>query len=183
MACLATGCVTRKAYDVLEAQNEKLDMNTSRDALSEFAGTWRRFEYKGEFQSVPVYDDYAHHPTEIKATLEGVRELYPERDITIVFEPHTFSRTSMLFDDFAKVFSYADRVLLLPIYAARDDNPKGISSRELAVKSLDYNKNVLYVPTYEDAIQNLKEATKSNDVIVILGAGSITKLAGELVAL
>ena len=165
------------------AQNEKLDTNTSRDALSEFAGTWRRFEYKGEFQGVPVYDDYAHHPTEIKATLEGVRELYPERDITIVFEPHTFSRTSMLFDDFAKVFSYADRVLLLPIYAAREDNPKGISSRELAVKSLDYNKNVLYVPTYEDAIQNLKEATKSNDVIVVLGAVSITKLAGELVAL
>ena len=163
------------------AQHEKLDISTSREALSDFAGTWRRFEYKGEFQGVPVYDDYAHHPTEIKATLEGVRELYPDKDITIVFEPHTFSRTSILFDDFAKVFSYADRVLLLPIYASREDNPLRISSRELAVKALEYNKNVLYVPTYEAALLNLKEATKENDVIVILGAGTITTLAGELV--
>lgn len=163
------------------ARHEKLDMDEAQTALSEFTGTWRRFEYKGEFQGVPVYDDYAHHPTEIKATLDGVRELYPEKDITIVFEPHTYSRTGMLFEDFAKAFGYADRVLLLPIYAAREDNPHGISSRELAVKSLEHNKNVLYVPTYEAAIDTLKDATKANDVIVVLGAGNITKLAGELV--
>ena len=164
------------------ARHEKLSLDQSREALSEFTGTWRRFEYKGEFQGVPVYDDYAHHPTEIRATLEGVRELYPDKDITIVFEPHTFSRTGMLFDDFARAFAHADRVLLLPIYAAREANPDGISSRELAVKSLEYNKNVLYVPSYEDAIETLKDATKQNDVIVVLGAGNITKLAGDLVA-
>lgn len=164
------------------ARHEKLNVEESKKTLSEFAGTWRRFEYKGEFQGVPVYDDYAHHPTEIKATLEGVRELYPNKDITIVFEPHTYSRTGMLFDDFAKAFAHADRVLLMPIYAAREDNPDGISSRELAVKSLEYNKNVLYVPSYESAIETLKDATKHNDVIVVLGAGNITKLAGELVS-
>lgn len=164
------------------ARHEKLNIDESKAALAEFAGTWRRFEYKGEFQGVPVYDDYAHHPTEIKATLDGVRELYPDKDITIVFEPHTYSRTGMLFDDFARAFGHADRVLLLPIYAAREDNPDGISSRELAVKSLEYNKNVLYVPSYEDAIETLKDATKQNDVIVVLGAGNITKLATELVA-
>jgi UDP-N-acetylmuramate--alanine ligase len=163
------------------ARHEKLDSADASAALSDFAGTWRRFEYKGEFQGVPVYDDYAHHPTEIKATLDGVRELYPERNITIVFEPHTYSRTGSLFEDFAKAFGYADRVFLLPIYAAREDNPHGISSRELAVKSLEYNKNVLYVPSYEAAIETLKEATTANDVIVVLGAGNITKLAGELV--
>lgn len=164
------------------ARHEKLDIEIARAALSDFAGTWRRFEYKGEFQGVPVYDDYAHHPTEIKATLDGVRELYPEKDITIVFEPHTYSRTGVLFEDFAKAFAYADRVLLMPIYAAREDNPHGISSRELAVKALEYNKNVLYVPSYEVAIETLKDATKANDVIVVLGAGNITKLASELVA-
>jgi UDP-N-acetylmuramate--alanine ligase len=164
------------------ARHEKLDMEEGRRALADFAGTWRRFEYKGEFQGVPVYDDYAHHPTEIKATLDGVRELYPEKDITIVFEPHTYSRTGVLFEDFAKAFGYADRVLLMPIYAAREDNPHGISSRELAVKSLEYNKNVLYVPSYEAAIETLKDATKPNDVIVVLGAGNITKLASELTA-
>lgn len=163
------------------ARHEKLNLEQSREALSEFAGTWRRFEYKGEFQGVPVYDDYAHHPTEIMATLDGVRELYPNKDITIVFEPHTYSRTGMLFDDFARAFAHADRVLLLPIYAAREANPQGISSRELAVKSLEYNKNVLYVPSYEEAIETLKDATKQNDVIVVLGAGNITKLASELV--
>lgn len=165
------------------ARHEKLSVAESKAALAEFAGTWRRFEYKGEFQGVPVYDDYAHHPTEIKATLDGVRELYPNKDITIVFEPHTYSRTGMLFDDFARAFAHADRVLLMPIYAAREDNPDGISSRELAVKSLEYNKNVLYVPSYADAIETLKDATKQNDVIVVLGAGNITKLATELVAL
>ncbi len=164
------------------ARHEKLSVDESKVALAEFAGTWRRFEYKGEFQGVPVYDDYAHHPTEIKATLDGVRELYPNKDITIVFEPHTYSRTGMLFDDFARAFAHADRVLLMPIYAAREDNPDGISSRELAVKSLEYNKNVLYVPSYEAAIETLKDATKQNDVIVVLGAGNITKLATELVA-
>ena len=163
------------------ARHEKLSVEESKAALAEFAGTWRRFEYKGEFQGVPVYDDYAHHPTEIKATLDGVRELYPNKDITIVFEPHTYSRTGMLFDDFARAFAHADRVLLMPIYAAREENPDGISSRELAVKSLEYNKNVLYVPSYEDAIETLKDATKQNDVIVVLGAGNITKLATELV--
>jgi UDP-N-acetylmuramate--alanine ligase len=164
------------------ARHEKLSVDESKATLAEFAGTWRRFEYKGEFQGVPVYDDYAHHPTEIKATLDGVRELYPNKDITIVFEPHTYSRTGMLFDDFARAFAHADRVLLMPIYAAREDNPAGISSRELAVKSLEYNKNVLYVPSYEAAIETLKDATKQNDVIVVLGAGNITKLATELVA-
>jgi UDP-N-acetylmuramate--alanine ligase len=163
------------------ARHEKLSVEESKAALAEFAGTWRRFEYKGEFQGVPVYDDYAHHPTEIKATLDGVRELYPDKDITIVFEPHTYSRTGMLFDDFARAFAHADRVLLMPIYAAREDNPDGISSRELAVKSLEYNKNVLYVPSYAEAIETLKDATKQNDVIVVLGAGNITKLATELV--
>ena len=163
------------------AAHERLETGVVRDALSNFAGTWRRFEYRGEFKGVPVYDDYAHHPTEIKATLEGVRELYPDRDITIVFEPHTFSRTAMLFQEFAKAFAHADRVILLPIYAAREDNPKGVSSRELAVKALEYNKNVLYLPTYEDAIATLQDATKSTDVIIVLGAGNITNLATELV--
>ena len=163
------------------ARREKIETDVARNALIDFAGTWRRFEYKGEFQGVPVYDDYAHHPTEIRATIDSARELYPDKDVTIVFEPHTYSRTGSLFQDFAKVFGEADRVLLLPIYAAREDNPDGISSRELAVKSLEYNKNVLYVPTYEDATETLKDATKESDVIVVLGAGNITKLAAELV--
>jgi UDP-N-acetylmuramate--alanine ligase len=170
------------AAAIAAARQEKITVDESTKAVSEFAGTWRRFEFKGEFQGAYVYDDYAHHPTEIQATIGGVRELYPDKRLTIIFEPHTFSRTASLFDDFAKTFSFADRVMLLPIYAAREDNPTGITSRELAVKSLEFNPNVSFVPTYEEVIEILKNTISSDDVVVVLGAGTITTLAGELVA-
>ena len=162
------------------ADREKLDMDGAKAAVASFTGTWRRFEYKGEFKGAPVYDDYAHHPTEIKATLSGVRELYPDKRIVAVFEPHTFTRTDSLFDEFAKAFSYADEVLVLPIYAAREENKSGVSSRELAVKALEYNHNVFYMPTYEAVIATLKDTTTKEDVIIILGAGPITRLADDL---
>jgi UDP-N-acetylmuramate--alanine ligase len=97
-----------------------------------------------------------------------------------IFEPHTFSRTTSLFDEFARTFAYADQMYLLPIYAAREENSSGVSSRELAVKSLEFNKHVSFVPTYEEMIEKLKASITSEDVIVILGAGNITKLATKL---
>lgn len=169
------------AAAIAAARQEKIPVTEATAAAEGFTGTWRRFEFKGEFQGALVYDDYAHHPTEIKATIDGVRELYPDKHLTIIFEPHTFSRTASLFDDFAKTFTFADQVYLLPIYAAREDNPYGVSSRELAVKALEYNKFVSYVPTYEEMIETLKNTIKEDDVVVILGAGTITRLAGDLV--
>jgi UDP-N-acetylmuramate--alanine ligase len=169
------------AAAIAAARQEKITVEESTSAVKEFSGTWRRFEYKGEFQGAPVYDDYAHHPTEILATIGGVRELYPDKHLTIIFEPHTFSRTASLLDDFAKAFSFADRVLLLPIYAAREDNPTGITSRELAVKSLEFNPNVMFIPTYAEVFELLKNSISDTDVIVFLGAGTITTLAGTLV--
>ena len=162
------------------ALREKLEGEVVDEALKNFAGTWRRFEFKGEFQGAPVYDDYAHHPTELKATLAGLRELYPDKSIVAISELHTYSRTASLFEDFAKVTALADSFYFLPIYAAREENTTGVSVKELAVKSLEYNPHTSYVPTYEVMIDTLKQTVTDKDVIVFLGAGNITKLATEL---
>jgi UDP-N-acetylmuramate--alanine ligase len=163
------------------AAHEKLDLETVDETLHNFAGTWRRFEFKGEFQGASVYDDYAHHPTELKATLAGLRELYPDKNIVAISELHTYSRTASLFDDFAKITALADTFYFLPIYAAREENTSGVSVKELAVKSLKYNPHTSYVPTYEAMIDTLRQTVTDKDVIVLMGAGNITKLAAELV--
>lgn len=162
------------------AEHEKLDVTGATKALSDFAGTWRRFEFKGEWQGAQVYDDYAHHPTELRATLGGLRELYPEKRIIAIAELHTYSRTATLFDDFAKVTTCADEFYFLPIYAAREENTAGVSIKELAVQSLQFNPHVSYIPSYDETIAILKDIATSDDVIVFLGAGNITKLATEL---
>lgn len=162
------------------ANHEKLSVDEAKEALAEFAGTWRRFEFKGVWQGAPVYDDYAHHPTEIKATLGGLRELYPDKNIVAIAELHTYTRTASLFDDFAKVTALADQFYFLPIYAAREENTFGVSVKELAVRALEFNPHTSYVPTYEAMIDTLKQTVTDKDVIVFLGAGNITKLATEL---
>jgi UDP-N-acetylmuramate--alanine ligase len=164
------------------ARHEKIDGEDATTSLTEFAGTWRRFEFKGTFQGAPVYDDYAHHPTELRATLSGLREFYPDKTIVAIFESHTYSRTATLFDDFAKATALADTFYFLPIYAAREENTAGVSIKELAVKSLEHNPHTSYVPTYEAMIDTLKQTTTDKDVIVFLGAGNITKLATELLS-
>lgn len=163
------------------AKREKIDGAVVTDALQQFAGTWRRFEYKGDCNGALVYDDYAHHPTEMIASIEGARELYPDRRIVVVFQPHTYSRTKALFDAFAKALGRADEVLLLPIYAAREENISGVTSRELSVRALEFNKHVQFVEDFAAAEQYLKQTLTSGDVLLVMGAGSVTELAGDLV--
>lgn len=162
------------------AQHETLSRDTARQALTDFAGTWRRFEYKGECNGAPVYDEYAHHPTEIKAALAGARELYPDKRIVTVFQPHTYSRTKALFDDFAKAFREADEVVVAPIYAARETDTLGVTSRELAVKMIAYTPNAHYQKDFDAIVAHLQATVSSNDVVVVLGAGPITEVAGRV---
>jgi UDP-N-acetylmuramate--alanine ligase len=169
------------AAAIAAARQEKIPVTASTEAVAAFTGTWRRFEFKGDFQEALVYDDYAHHPTAIRMTIAGARELYPDKKIITVFEPHLFSRTESLFEDFARSFIEADHALLLPIYAAREDNTRGVTSRELAVKAFEFNPYVLYVPTYDEAIAELGRLADKDSVILVLGAGDITKLAAQLV--
>ncbi|MEK7639450.1 MAG: UDP-N-acetylmuramate--L-alanine ligase [Patescibacteria group bacterium] len=164
------------------AKHEKVANDTIDEALKSYAGTWRRFEFKGDLNGAPVYDDYAHHPTAIKATLEATREAYPDRRIVAVFQPHTYTRTVALFKDFAKSFARADEVILLPIYAAREQNTTGVNSRELAVAALEYAPNTRYLDSLPLALDELRRTITKNDVLIIMGAGDVTKLADALTA-
>jgi len=162
------------------AAQEKISVTDAKQALGNFTGTWRRFEYKGEINGAPVYDDYAHHPTEIRAAIDGVKELYPDRKIILAFQPHTYSRTAALFGEFAKAVGQAHEILILPVYAAREENESGVSSRELAVKTLETNTSARYVDSLAAAEAFIRKNTDEETVVMIVGAGNITELANSL---
>lgn len=169
--------VALATVDVLGA-----DAHKATQALAVFSGTWRRFEHKGTTKrGALVYDDYAHHPSEIEATLKGARERHPDKRITVVFQPHLYSRTKQLFMPFVKALAMADRVILLPIYAAREEDPGDISSDQLARAIGEVHKHTTYLKTFEAAEKEIVEHTSEEDVVLVMGAGDITELA-EIIA-
>ena len=143
------------------------------EGLNAFRGAGRRFEHKGTFHGAEVYDDYAHHPGELQALLTAAQALGYER-ILCAFQPHTYTRTKALFDDFVKVLRQPDITLLAEIYAARETNELGISSRDLA----DQIPGSIYCPTLADVTAKLKELARPGDLILTVGAGDIYT-AGE----
>jgi len=157
-----------------------IDQQLTAGALENFAGTWRRFEYKGDINGAPVYDDYGHHPTELRATFLGARELYPGRLLRVVFQSHTYSRTYELFADFVDALTLADEVYLLPIYAAREENTYGVTSEKLAdaVQARGVEKVEVFQTTPACA-EAVKQATSYDvpAVIVVIGAGAVTEVA------
>lgn len=163
------------------AEYEKLSVPQAKNALEDFAGTWRRFQKVGECNGAPVYDDYAHHPTEIELTIAGARELYPERNVVVVFQPHTYSRTEALFGEFAKALGRADQVYILPVYAARKEEEKGVSSRELAVKTIEYQNNASYAPDFDTLVDIIKGSVNQTDVVLVLGAGDVPNVSQRLI--
>lgn len=157
-----------------------LDDTKTIQGLKEFTGTWRRFEYKGQTpEGAKVYDDYAHHPTEIKATLQGARELCKSGKIFVIFEPHLFSRTKMLIDEFAESFVDCDEVVVLPIYAAREVYDATISS-EILVDRIK-NAEVRYEDSYQSAVDAVTRKAKEGDLILIMGAGPVTSISKLLI--
>ncbi len=152
------------------------DKDIIQEALENFAGTSRRFEYKGDVNGAKVYDDYAHHPTEIDATIHGVREKYPDKKLTVVFQSHTYSRTFELFDAFAESLANAERVLMLPIYAAREENASGVSAEKLVEAIKEKGTEAEFFQTFEGVAVAVKESVGTGDVVVIMGAGDVTKV-------
>jgi UDP-N-acetylmuramate--alanine ligase len=138
-------------------------------ALTRFRGTERRFEVKGHVAGVTVVDDYAHHPTEIQATLGAVRLKYPGRGVWAVFQPHTYSRTATLLEDFAVAFEKADHVLVTEIYAARELDNLGMSGALVAGRMT--HPDAEHVETLEEAARILLDRVQSGDVVITLGAG------------
>ncbi len=150
-------------------------------ALENFAGTWRRFEYRGELPNgAKVYDDYGHHPTEIKATLEAARSLKPKR-LIVVFQPHLYSRTKKLFADFVTSLGLADLVYLAPIYAAREPVDPSVTSDQLAEALVADGRSAKVYDRLEAIAETLKAESVSGDVIVTMGAGDVVKVADLLV--
>jgi len=149
---------------------------TAREALTEFRGVARRFEVKGEAGGVVVVDDYAHHPTEIRATLRAAKERFPDRRIWAVWQPHTYSRTKALLPEFAACFDDADEVIVLPIYAARETDTLGFSAERVA-EAMDHH-GVRAAASMEEALTWLGTEVGSGDVVLTLGAGD-GDLVGE----
>lgn len=147
---------------------------TARAVLSEFRGVGRRFEIKGEMEGVAVVDDYAHHPTEIRATLAAARQRFPGRPLWAVWQPHTYSRTKTLLREFARAFDQADHVVVLPIYAARESNPLGVSSADV-VAAMDH-PDARVVASREEAVALLGAEVRPGDVVLTLGAGDGDKV-------
>ena len=156
-----------------------IPMDTIRKGLLYFRGTDRRFEYKGTFNGVTVVDDYAHHPTEIAATLKAAQH-YPHNEIWCVFQPHTYTRTKARMDDFAKALTLADHVVLADIYAARETDTLGISSSMLAEKVNALGGCADYFDSFDKIETCLLENCKPGDVLITMGAGDVVKIGEKL---
>jgi UDP-N-acetylmuramate--alanine ligase len=154
---------------------------TAREALRSFRGVARRFEVKGEAGDVVVIDDYAHHPTEIRATLRAARERYPERRIWAVWQPHTYSRTKELLDAFVASFDDADRVMLLPIYAARETDTLGIGAADVAA-AMDEHVEARVAGSMAQAVGWLTSAVQPGDAVLTLSAGDGNRVGEQLLA-
>jgi len=142
--------------------------------LESFHGAGRRMEFKGNFHGAEVYDDYAHHPDELAATISSVRDSMPGRRLVLAFQPHTYSRTSALFDDFVRELKKADVCVLAEIYAARERNTIGISSAHVA----EQVPGAVFCETLPEVTDFLRENVREGDVVITMGAGDIFR-AGE----
>lgn len=154
-----------------------LPVNVIAEGLASFTGTDRRFQYKGSVAGVTIIDDYAHHPTEIAATLKAVKN-YPHKKTWCVFQPHTYTRTKSLLNEFAEALSMTDHVILADIYAARETDNLGISSEDLQALITANGTPCEYFPTFDEIENFLLENCSKNDLILTMGAGDVV-LIGE----
>lgn len=147
--------------------------------LSLYTGVHRRLEFKGYVNGAKVIDDYAHHPTEIQATLEAINNTSTGK-VYCIFQPHTFTRTKILLDSFSESFKYADQVIITDIYAARESDNGEIHSTDLAIEINKKTGNAMYLSTFEETEDYLLKNIKDGDIIVTMGAGNVY-LIGEAI--
>ncbi len=157
----------------------------AKKALSNFSGTWRRFEYKGKMKNEAlVYDDYAHNPQKVEAVIAGTREMYPNKKIIVVFQPHLFSRTKILLREFSRVFNVADKIILLSIYPAREAFDPSVSSEILANEIIKFSGKIngeVDVKNKEEVLREVEKITDKNSIVLFIGAGDIYKLSEQLI--
>ena len=156
-----------------------IDKYDIKSAIYKFTGANRRFELIGSYENISVYDDYAHHPSEILATANAVKNKN-HRQSWVVFQPHTYSRTKLLLEDFAKALINFDNIIITDIYAAREKNEYNISSIDLVNKIKSLGKDAIYISNFDDIAKHIKERACPNDIVLTLGAGTITDLGRKI---
>jgi UDP-N-acetylmuramate--alanine ligase len=155
-----------------------IDIKKASHYLTEFKGIHRRFEIKGIVDGITIVDDYAHHPAEIKATLEAAKN-YPHKRIICIFQPHTYSRTKALLNEFAESFDNADKIIIADIYAAREKDTGIVSSKDLVELISQKGKDVLYLKDFDSIMEYLNKNAKAGDLVLTIGAGNIYEV-GEM---
>lgn len=156
-----------------------VDLNRALETLANFTGVKKRFEIKGDYHGTLIVDDYAHHPAAVKMTLAAARQVFKGR-IWCAFQPHLYSRTKHLLKEFAQSFEDADIVVLADIFAAREIDPKDISSADLAREASLYHRNIRYLGDFEIIYQHLQENLQPGDLLITMGAGNIWKVGEKL---
>jgi len=154
-------------------------MDVIKRGLKGFSGTDRRFELKGQLNGITIVDDYAHHPTEIKATLKAAKH-YPHKEIWCIFQPHTYTRTKSLFDEFVEALTLTDHVILADIYAARETDTLGISSKDVADALIEKGCDAYYFPSFEEIEDFCMERCQKGDLLITMGAGDVVNIGEEL---
>jgi len=158
-----------------------MDFPTIAESLKTFTGVQRRFEVLKQSESLIIVDDYGHHPVEIQATLSTAKEVWPDRRLVIVFQPHRYSRTKHLMESFFSSFNDADQLLLLDIYSAGEEAEEGIHSQRIAEGVKEFgHKNVEYIGSTQSVIPHLQKILKPGDIVMTLGAGNIGELSHRL---
>lgn len=167
---------------IAAARNLDISMEHIQAGLAGFKGANRRFQYKGRLNGVTIIDDYAHHPTEIRTTLEAAKN-YPHREIWCVFQPHTYTRTKAFFKEFAKSLSLADHVVLADIYAARETDTLGMSSALLCEEIKSLGTDCHYFPTFGEIEEFLKSQCVHGDLLITMGAGDVVNIGENLLSI
>jgi UDP-N-acetylmuramate--alanine ligase len=158
-----------------------LPVEKAGQALSEFRGTGRRFEICGQINGITLIDDYAHHPTEIRATLSAARMRYPNNRLWVVWQPHTYSRTRLLFADFVGAFEQADHVVVMDIYAAREEKPEDGFSSQKVVAEMAY-PDTQYMSDFSQVTTYLADHLVPGDVLIVLSAGDADQINPRVLA-
>jgi UDP-N-acetylmuramate--alanine ligase len=161
-----------------------IDLVKIRTSLSEFAGTTRRMQKMGDFRGAVIIDDYAHHPTEVKTTLEAIRKNYPERRLITVFHPHTYTRTKALLDKFSTSFNDADLLIVLDIYGSAREKQGGVHTQDMINKIIEIGElktKPIYIPGLAEAEKYLRDIIERGDIVVLMGAGDVFRIGENLI--
>jgi len=171
------------ALALAAAELMRLNIEKAKQGMASYAGAWRRFEYKGELHGAPVIDDYAHHPTEIRATLQAARERYPSKRIVAVYQQHQLDRASKMLTELGQSFVQADIVLIPNIYAVRDEvGQTGITGADIAAEIAKNGTEALFTDGFQNTVDWLRREVTAQDAVLIMGAGDVWQITPELIS-